>query len=309
VVIIPTNLAWSTAYIAKLDYISFRNGCLHGLADSARAGKAHYQRHQPERTLLYQLVEQHYPTFRYLMTKTERPLPDFVQQEFEAFLKCGRLEHGFLRVQCHSCKHEDLVAFSCKKRGLLRASCPRPTGSLRLCKIAPGDFVCPSCGAKRMVEHAALLVDEILPPAPYRQWVLSVPFQLRFLFASKPEVMSKALSIVYRTIATHLIHAAGHTHKAAHTGAITFIQRFGSALNLNIHFHMLFLDGVYASNKANKLSFKPVNAPTKDQLQAVVQRISERLAKLLTRHKTMTVPTSHSTPSTTTHSITCKATA
>jgi hypothetical protein len=104
-----------------------------------------------------------------------------------------------------------------------------------------------------MVEHAALLVDEILPEAPYRQWVLSVPFQLRFLFASKPEVMSKALGIVYRTIATHMVLAAGQTHDTAHTGAITFIQRFGSALNLNVHFHMLFLDGVYVGNKANKL--------------------------------------------------------
>ena len=109
-----------------------------------------------------------------------------------------------------------------------------------------------------MVEHPALLVDEILPEAPYRQWVLSVPFQLRFLFASKPEVMSKAQGIVYRTIATHLIHAAGRTHETAHTRAITFIHRFGSALNLNIHFHMLFLDGVYVINKARKLSFKQV---------------------------------------------------
>jgi hypothetical protein len=32
-----------------------------------------------------------------------------------------------------------------------------------------------------MVEHAALVVDEILPHAPCRQWVLSVPIQLRFL--------------------------------------------------------------------------------------------------------------------------------
>jgi len=232
---------------------------------NALAGKAQYQRHQPERTLLYQLVEQHYPPFRFLMARTERPLPDFVQQAFDAFLKCGRLEHGFLRVQCQSCKHEDLVAFSCKKRGF-----------------------CPSCGAKRMVEHAALLVDEILPEVPYRQWVLSVPFQLRFLFASKPNVMSKALGIVYRTIAMYLIHAAGHTHETATTGAITFIQRFGSALNLNVHFHMLFLDGVYVSLKSGKLSFKPVNAPTKDQLQAVVQRISERLAKLLTRQGLLT---------------------
>jgi hypothetical protein len=31
----------------------------------------------------------------------------------------------------------------------------------------------------------------------------------------------------------------------AHTGAVTLMQRFGSALNLNSHFHLLFLDAVY----------------------------------------------------------------
>ncbi len=96
-----------------------------------------------------------------------------------------------------------------------------------------------------MAESAALLVDDILPEAPIRQWVLSFPYALRFLFAARPAVMGKVLGIVYRALATHLIRKAGYTTTTAHTGAVTLIQRFGSALNLNIHFHMLFLDGVY----------------------------------------------------------------
>jgi hypothetical protein len=64
--------------------------------------------------------------------------------------------------------------------------------------------------------------------------VLSFPFQLRFLFASRPEVMSHDLGIVYRAIETYLIHQAGMTRTAAKTGAVTLIQRFGSALNANI---------------------------------------------------------------------------
>lgn len=116
-----------------------------------------------------------------------------MQQEFAAYLKCGRLEHGFLRVRCAQCHAERLVAFSCKRRGF-----------------------CPSCGARRMVETAALLVDEILPRQPLRQWVLSVPFPLRFLFATEPAALTAVLGIVYRAI------------------AVTLIQRFGSALNLNI---------------------------------------------------------------------------
>lgn len=96
-----------------------------------------------------------------------------------------------------------------------------------------------------MDESAALLVDEVLPEQSMRQWVVRFPFQLRYLFASRTEIMGRVLGTVYRAITTHLIKKTGHTHATAVTGAITLIQRFGSALNLNIHFHMRFLDGVY----------------------------------------------------------------
>jgi hypothetical protein len=68
---------------------------------------------------------------------------------------------------------------------------------------------CPSWGARRMAESAALLVDEVFPDQPVRQWVLSFPYPLRFLFASRPAIMGRGLGIVYRCIATHLIKKAG----------------------------------------------------------------------------------------------------
>jgi len=154
-----------------------------------------YERHRPEQTLLYQIVAQHYPRFLTQLAAENRFLPEYVQQEFTDYLKCGRLEHGFLRVRCESCHHEKLVAFSCKRRGF-----------------------CPSCGARRMVESAALLVDEVLPKKPIRQWVLTVPFPLRFLFAAYPELMSKVLGIVTRTLSTHLAHQAGFRKKEVGTG-------------------------------------------------------------------------------------------
>jgi ribosomal protein S27E len=109
-------------------------------------------------------VEQHYPAFRDMRAEAGRPLPDYVQEEFDAYLKCGRLEEGFLRVRCEGCHAEKLVAFSCKKRGF-----------------------CPSCGARRVGETAALLADEVLPERPLRQWVLSLPHALRFLLATDPD--------------------------------------------------------------------------------------------------------------------------
>ena len=59
--------------------------------------------------------------------------------------------------------------------------------------------------------------------------MLSVPFPLRYLFATAPAVMGQVLDIVTRAIASHLIKAAGGHHATAHTGAVTLIQRFGSA--------------------------------------------------------------------------------
>ena len=172
-------------------------------------GSFRYERHTPETTLLYQLVERHWPEFKAMLFAQGKQLPGYVAREFDDYLKCGRLEHGFLRVRCDNCHHEKLAAFSCKRRGF-----------------------CPSCGARRMVDSAAHLVDEVLPKRPIRQWVLSVPYPLRYLFATNPKVMSQVLTIVHRVISTFLIKRARMTVKSgAQSGAVTLIQRFGSALN------------------------------------------------------------------------------
>ena len=52
-------------------------------------------------------------------------------------------------------------------------------------------------------------------------------FQLRFLFASRPLITGQVLGIVYRVISMHLVKKAGYSRKAARTGAVTLIQRFG----------------------------------------------------------------------------------
>jgi len=97
-----------------------------------------------------------------------------------------------------------------------------------------------------MAESAVLLMDEVFPEQPVRQWVLSFPYPSHFLFASRSGVMGpmgQVLGIVYRVIATYLIKKARFSCRTAHTGAVTLIQRFRSAVNLNVHFQMLYLDG------------------------------------------------------------------
>ncbi|TVS11994.1 MAG: hypothetical protein EA419_06405 [Wenzhouxiangella sp.] len=165
-------------------------------------GSVGYQRHRPEQTPLYQIVERHYPAFVEHLAVAGKQLPGHVGQAFEGYLQCGRLERGFLRLRCDTCHAEHLLAFSCKRRGF-----------------------CPSCGARRMADGAAWLVDEVLPERPIRQWVLSLPFPLRFLLAIHPALMGRVLGIVYRVIAGHLIRQADFTQQSARTGAVTLIQR------------------------------------------------------------------------------------
>ncbi len=137
-----------------------------------------HSRHAPERTLLSALVQAHYPDFLARLEAEVCSLPAYVREEFDAYLRCGALDHGFLRVVCEHCRAERLVAFSLKKRGF-----------------------CSSCGPRRMDESARHLVEEVFGPRPVRQWVLSFPYPLRFLFASKPEVIGPVLGIVHRVIA------------------------------------------------------------------------------------------------------------
>ncbi len=64
-----------------------------------------HQRHRPEETVLYRLVEQHVPAFQHRLAELEQPLPAFVLDEFRSYLACGRMEHGFIRVKCDGCRH------------------------------------------------------------------------------------------------------------------------------------------------------------------------------------------------------------
>ena len=82
---------------------------------------------------------------------------------------------------------------------------------------------------------------------------------------------------------TSVMKKAGFKKATAHTGAVTLIQRFGSALNLNLHFHALFIDGVYQQKDNGKLRFHRVNAPTPNELNTVVATISQRIARHLER--------------------------
>ena len=104
-------------------------------------------------------------------------MPGFVERELREFLDCGIMANGFLRLHCDGCGLDRVVPFSCKGRGF-----------------------CPSCGGRQMADTAAHLVDRVLPRVPVRQWVLSLPFGLRYRLAYDRELTAEVLRIFVRAV-------------------------------------------------------------------------------------------------------------
>ena len=108
---------------------------------TGKKSSAAYQRHEPEKTVLYKIVSEHLETFLgEVRDHYDKPLPKYVEKELRDYLKCGLLQYGFAKAVCKECGRTILVAFSCKKRG-----------------------ACCSCSARRMCNGAAHLVDHVTP--------------------------------------------------------------------------------------------------------------------------------------------------
>lgn len=175
-------------------------------------------------------------------------------------IECGILAHGFSRARCSGCAHDIVVAFSCKKRG-----------------------VCPSCNARRMCDTAARLVDYVLPDVRLRQWVLSVPFELRLLLATVPKALSIVGKMFCQEIARWQQQQAGKLGYAkARGGAICFPQRFGGSLNLNVHFHVVAPDAAFVK-RGDHVETVQLRAPTLEDLHDVTMNTALRVIDWLER--------------------------
>jgi hypothetical protein len=137
-----------------------------------------------------------------------------------------------------------------------------------------------------MAQTAAHLVDHVIPHVPVRQRVLSLPIALRLLLAARPKLVTPVLQVVHRAITRNPLGQTGLRADEADSGAVTLIQRFGWAANLDIHLHCLVLDGVYRPGADGTPEFVEAPAPTDVVLQAVLHKIITRTMKLLTRRCT-----------------------
>jgi len=123
-----------------------------------------------------------------------------------------------------------------------------------------------------------------LATAPYRQWVLSLPRQVRFLLARDRVLFGRVISAFLRKVfAWQRRRARVHGIADPHTGAVTFVQRFGSLLDLNCHAHALVPDGVFATGPDGVVSFHALPAPRDDDVVRLLGQIARAIHRLVER--------------------------
>ncbi len=138
-----------------------------------------YAPRDPAASVLYQVVRDHYRTFRAEASQLREGegLPRFVDDEFDAFLRCGWHAGGFAPSAARAATRSD----SWKGRGF-----------------------CPSCGGRRMPERAAHLVDHLWPEVPVRQGGLTLSPRIRYVLAWRHDLCTAVAGVLFRAVQRHL---------------------------------------------------------------------------------------------------------
>src|SRR2546430_2429822 len=157
--------------------------------------------------------------------------------------------------------------------------CPSVASAAGFVRRVPG-------GAWRRWRHISS--SRSSPGSPRGNGSFSVPVPLRYWMASSQDLTAQVHTIIRRTIAQYYVNQAvtrGAARYQVHPGSVSFIQRFGSSINLNLHFHIIFLEGVYldSTDQGRPPRFPAGKPPTDADIAAVLQKISRRVIRKL-RH-------------------------
>jgi hypothetical protein len=214
-------------------------------------------RHQ-ENAPLYRIVYHRLQDFLEQAASSGSDYPSFIEKEFRKYLGCKILGRGFARVVCPACKKEHLLALTCKSR------------------------VCPSCWNRRAADFAATTVDQFLPELPYRQFVISFPWTMRFALAFHPKFLTRVFRTFVRSLFSwYRLRGRRLGINPGNPGAILLIQKQGSAINVNPHGHLVAADGLFVSpDETRTVDFEPLPPPSNEELQALLDRVASRTIAL-----------------------------
>jgi len=205
------------------------------------------------------VVAENLETFLARQGQRDRVVPRFVELELRAFLDCGVLCRGFFEGSLRCLQTGPACPIFLQKRGF-----------------------CPSCGGGAC-------------PTPPLIWWIAFSLKCRFgngcfrslFFALSPclrfFLVRDVLQIFVRTIFASIRRRAGipASNRQARCGAVAFIQRFSDALNLDPHFHVLALDGLYVIDGKSEPVFQHGSPPMDTEVAQVAERVHRRVARLM----------------------------
>ncbi|MGB6361685.1 MAG: transposase [Thermoanaerobaculia bacterium] len=187
-----------------------------------------YRARRPERTVLYRALAHHFDRFLLAYEERFQPTHGYLRRCVEPavyrYLDCGIFDQGVARIRCPDCRHEFLVAFSCKLRGL-----------------------CPSCHQKRELLWAAWVEEELLEDVPHRQVVFTIPKRLRIFFRYDRTLLGPLATCAWRAL--RLYFDVSFADDQITPGAVGFLQTSGELLNFHPHVHILVTDGGFGPDR------------------------------------------------------------
>jgi len=183
-----------------------------------------YRPRRPRQSPLWQCLSGHFDTFLDVYEERYQPrygfLRPIIPEVVNKFLDCGDLERGFARVRCDHCKHEYLLAFSCK-----------------------GRWFCPSCHQKKVQLFGALLSETILFPVPHRHFTFGMPKMLRPYFRYDRDLLKDLCRIAHECLLEYLRTTLDLPDGLP--GIVMAIHTFGEYLDFHPHLHALVADGLF----------------------------------------------------------------
>ncbi len=187
------------------------------------AAEAYHPR-TPQESPLWNLLDRYFDQFTQLynvrFAKDYGFFRPVVSEVVHDYLKCGDLAHGFARVRCPDCRHEFLLAFSCR-----------------------GRWFCPSCHTKKVIQFGELLRENIIYPVPHRQYVFSIPIILRKYFLYDRKLLSGLCRSAHESLLVFFRTTLGKPEGVI--GTVMAIQTFGDYAKWHPHIHSLTADGLF----------------------------------------------------------------
>jgi len=186
-----------------------------------------YRRRKPQYGPYYQCIEDYYEQFKRSYDRNFSQKYGYLRPHIEKviyqYLDCGILHNGFARVKCRACKHEYLLAYSCKRR-----------------------HFCPSCHTKRVLEFGEWLCLNVLKKVPHRHFVFSIPKILRIYFLFNRNLLKELSKLSWETVKDYYISTCRKA--GSNPAAVAVIQTFGDYLSFNPHMHILATDGCFGGD-------------------------------------------------------------